>query len=48
MSAPPPPKRPGRNSIQVVQALYDMKREIQMNCLSKKEIYYSNVKTINI
>jgi ankyrin repeat protein len=23
MAAPPPPKRPGRNSIQVVQALYD-------------------------
>ncbi|KAG4108537.1 osteoclast stimulating factor 1 [Neocallimastix lanati (nom. inval.)] len=26
MSAPPPPKRPGRNSIQVVQALYDYEK----------------------
>ncbi|ORX87694.1 osteoclast-stimulating factor 1 [Anaeromyces robustus] len=27
MSAPPPPKRPGRNSIQVVQALYDYDKQ---------------------
>jgi len=27
MAAPAPPKRPGRNSVQVVQALYDYDKQ---------------------